>query len=333
MSLIITSIIFISILIIGHEFGHLFAAKAFKLRVEEFSLGFPPRVFSKKIGETKYSFNLLPFGGFVKIYGEEGSAALLEEPERSFVHQPGWKRALIILAGVIMNFLIGWLALALVFSLGLPQRLLIEEVSPGSPAAEVGLKPGEEIEGFNSAQAFTEFVEANKGNPININGETITPRVNPPAGEGALGLKITEIGAPAENPLKSLGQGFIAALAIMGFIFKAIALFFVGIFTGNFTVLGEVTGPVGVFNLIGEAGKLGFVYLINFLGLISLNLAAINLIPFPALDGGRLLFVGLEKLARRPINKRWESLVNAVGLALLFALMLVITFRDIMKLI
>ncbi len=333
MSLIITSIIFISILIIGHEFGHFFAAKAFKLRVEEFSLGFPPRIFSKKIGETKYSFNLLPFGGFVKIYGEEGSAALLEEPERSFAHQPAWKRALIVLAGVIMNFLIGWLALSLVFSLGLPQRLLIEEVSPGSPAAEAGLRPGEEIEGFNSAQAFTGFVEANKGNPININGETITPRANPPAGEGALGLKITEVGAPAENPLKSLGQGFIAALAIMGFIFKAIALFFVGIFTGNFTVLGEVAGPVGVFNLIGEAGKLGFVYLINFLGLISLNLAAINLIPFPALDGGRLLFVGLEKLAGRPINKRWESLVNAVGLALLFTLMLVITFRDIMKLI
>ncbi|MBI2010955.1 MAG: site-2 protease family protein [Candidatus Colwellbacteria bacterium] len=333
MSLFITSIIFISILIIGHEFGHFFAAKLFKLKVLEFSLGFPPRIFSKKIGETKYSFNALPFGGFVRIHGEEDKGEELEEPERSFIHQPAWRRALIILAGVIMNFLIGWLALTLVLSVGLPNRVIIEEVFPGSPASEAGFKTGDQIKDFNSAETFSQFIEANKGQSISLNGQTLTPRADPPEGEGPLGIKIVEVGAPSQNFARSLWQGLVAAILTLGFIFKAIFFFFAGVFTGNFAVLSEVTGPVGVFSLINDAGELGFIYLVNFLGLISLNLAAINLIPFPALDGGRLLFVGVEKLIGRPVNRRWEAALNALGLALLLTLMLVITFRDIMKLI
>lgn len=333
-ALILIGILFLVILILGHEFGHFLAAKLFGLRVDEFGIGFPPKVFSKRIHETRYSFNLLPFGGFVKIHGEHSSAdEKLEEPERSFVHQPAWRRSVIIIAGAFMNFLIGWLAFSAVFMLGIPTRILIEGVLPGSPAAEAGLEAGTYVEGFNSASEFVKFVNDNQGSEITVNGRTVVPRTNPPADEGALGVVVTDVGVPKQNVLESLWRGLQSAVGVTRFIAGAFGALLGGFISGDFALADEVTGPVGVFDVLGETSKLGAAYLIQFLGLISLNLVVINLAPFPALDGGRFLFILIEKVIGRQINYRFQTAANAIGLALLLVLMAVVTIRDIMRIL
>jgi len=330
---ILVSLAFISILIIGHELGHFLAARYFGVRVNEFGFGFPPRLLAKKIGETKYSLNLLPFGGFIKIHGEteeQLEQAEAKDYERSFISKPVSQRAAIIVAGVLVNFIIGWLAFSLVFSQGIPNKVIIEEVFPESPAAASGFKAGEEIRGYSSVKEFIDFVDAHKNQPIQINDKTIVPRANPPQGQGPLGVKLVEVGLAKQNPAQSLISGFKQAAQITFLIFKAFLGFIKGLITGQTEVLNTVTGPVGIFNLIGKTSNLGFVYLVQLLGVISLNLTVINLIPFPALDGGRLLFLFIEKLARRRLA-RLELALNGAGIALLILLMVVITVRDIMK--
>ena len=179
MEITVIIIAFLAVLILGHELGHFLAAKAFKVRVDEFGFGFPPRIFSRQKGETKYSFNLLPFGGFVRLHGEHWE----ENPkgkERSFVHQAGFKRAIILIAGVFANFLIGWLALSAVFYFGVPNKVIIEEILVGSPAEIAGLKAGEAIEGYGSVDEFLNFVDARGSEPIMVNGKMVTPRMDTP---------------------------------------------------------------------------------------------------------------------------------------------------------
>src|SRR3972149_6691025 len=293
MEVALIGILFLIILVIGHEFGHFFAAKLFGLRVDEFGFGFPPRIFSRKRGETRYSVNLLPFGGFVKIHGEHPKdGEKLEEPERSFTHQSTYRRSVIIVAGAFMNFLIGWIALCLVFAIG---------------------------------------VENNKGKEVSINGTVVTPRENPPAGEGALGVVVTDVGIEKQGIFKSIWSGLTSAILTTGLITKSFAGFIGGIFSGNFTVVDQVTGPVGVFNLLGDVRALGFTPLVQLLALISLNLVVINLVPFPALDGGRLLSIMVEKIIGRRLSEKFEIFAKAIGLAVLLLLMVVVTIKDIIN--
>ncbi|KKU11921.1 MAG: Membrane-associated zinc metalloprotease [Parcubacteria group bacterium GW2011_GWB1_45_7] len=332
MEVALIGILFLIILVIGHEFGHFFAAKLFGLRVDEFGFGFPPRIFSRKRGETRYSVNLLPFGGFVKIHGEHPKdGEKLEEPERSFTHQSTYRRSVIIVAGAFMNFLIGWIALCLVFAIGVENRVVIDRVMPGSPASAIGLMSGQEIEGFNSAEEFVNFVENNKGKEVSINGTVVTPRENPPAGEGALGVVVTDVGIEKQGIFKSIWSGLTSAILTTGLIAKSFAGFIGGIFSGNFTVVDQVTGPVGVFNLLGDVSALGFTPLVQLLALISLNLVVINLVPFPALDGGRLLSIVVEKIIGRRLSEKFEIFANAIGLAVLLLLMVVVTIKDIIN--
>ncbi|MBI5147943.1 MAG: RIP metalloprotease RseP [Parcubacteria group bacterium] len=344
---ILSVIFFLSLLILIHESGHFLAAKFFKLKVEEFGFGFPPRIISKKKGETRYSLNWLPFGGFVKIYGEN---TLEQKPDneadrgRDFSSQKAWKRTIVLLAGVFMNFIFGWLAISFVLAAGIPSALFISEVRPESPAAAAGLKPSDKIAAIYaggesltspSVNSFVEFIQKYKGGEFKITVErsgktldiTTASRVSPPQGEGALGIALLEAGSEPRPFLSAFGEGFKDALTII----KEIVFAFYGALAGIFTngSLSGVAGPVGIVGVAAQAAGISVVYLLQLFGLISLNLAVLNILPFPALDGGRLFFVLIEKIKGSPVSAKTEGVAHAVGFSLLLALMAAITIKDV----
>jgi regulator of sigma E protease len=345
--IIVLVIIGLSLLILGHEAGHFFVAKLFGLKVDEFGIGFPPRMTAKKFGETEYSINWLPFGGFVRISGErgefEGISPEGEMPEvtdadkaRLFYNQPAWKKSVIMLAGVFMNFILGWLLIAAVFMIGVPQTLVISATEPGSPAATAGLQAGDVVKGYTDSQSFISYVNANKGQPITLTvirndkdmSYTITPRANPPADQGALGVALEEGGAARENFFQALWDALQDAVIISWLTLQAFYELIKQIFV-HASIPADVVGPVGIFGIAEETGRIGLAYLLQFLGIISLNLMIVNCIPFPALDGGRFLMVIVEKIKGSPMPYKVETIINGVGFALLIALMVVLTVRDI----
>lgn len=342
---IIAVIIFLSILILVHELGHFWVAKKFGLLVEEFGFGLPPRIWGKKIGETIYSINALPIGGFVKILGEDGQDAELRGintelrgTKRSFADLKIWKRALIISAGVLMNFILGWLVISIVFSIGIPQTVLITGVQFNSPAATIGLQAGDKIFSETSVDNFIKFVNENQGKEIVLKIERageikefkIIPRINPPAGEGALGIGLVEAGLPKKNLSASVWEGLKTSTEMVKMIFFALFNLITKAVVGKAS-LEQVAGPIGIVKVTAQAGSLGFVYLLQLLALISLNLAVINILPFPALDGGRLLFLLIEKIKGSPLPVKFEKYANVAGMALLMFLMAVITIKDISR--
>lgn len=332
-------IVGISVLILIHELGHFLAAKAFGLYVEEFGFGFPPRLFSVKKGETTYSFNLLPFGGFVKIHGENKEAVAPGMERRSFTYPAFWKKAAIILAGVTMNFILGWFIISGVFMVGTPQALVLTDVSPGSPAAVAGIEPGDALINFTETDAFITYVQEHAGEEveliINRSGEesviNVVPRVTPPDGEGTLGVTFVEAGIPQTGFFASLWQGLRASWGIVVTILVSLAQIIISLFTQG-RLLDNFVGPVGIFNIANQAAGLGLPFLMQLIGLISLNLFILNVLPFPALDGGRMLFLVIEKIKGSPLSAKFEQSANAAGFLFLLLLMLAITIRDVIRL-
>ena len=321
----LTILIFLAILIIGHELGHFLSAKKFGVRVDEFGFGLPPRVASHQVGETRYSLNLLPLGGFVKIHGQQKEEKEFEEPGRAFMNQPISRRAIILVSGVAANFIIGWMALSLVFSIGTPSKVFITEVIPGSAAEAAGLKTNESIKGFSSPQEFINFIQAHRGESITVNSKTVAVPE-----EGIIGVGIETFSIPKESPMKSVVRGFEATIKVTVGVVKAAAQIIINALSGERDGLKQVAGPVGIFSIIKEAE--GAALLIYLLGVISINLAVFNLIPIPALDGGHLLFLGIEKIIGRPLPRRVETVANAIGFTLLILLIITVTFRDIGRL-
>ena len=336
---ILVAIVFLLILVIGHEFGHFISAKLSGATVEEFGIGFPPRIAAKKIGETEYSINAIPFGGFVKIHGENAGedSAHSDNTKRSFTDLSVIKKIIVIASGVVMNLLIAWMAFSAVFVIGLPQRTVIDAVSPNSPAASAGLLPGDQILNFNTPESFTSFMTASAGHKVSFQisrkGETkiitATPLVNPPEGVGHLGVAVVQGGVPREGLISSLADGFRFTMNSAYSIFATLTGLVKGVLFGEWGRLSDVTGPVGVFGVIGQATTLGFTYLLELLGLISVNLAVVNILPFPALDGGRIVMILVQKLNPRIISEKLEGIINVSGLVFLLFLMLVITIRDV----
>jgi regulator of sigma E protease len=338
-------IIGLSILILGHEAGHFFVAKIFGMKIDEFGFGFPPKIFGRKKGETEYSLNLLPFGGFVKIAGENEriesgleklSSLPDEEKKRLFCFQPPHSRALVIAAGVFVNFLIGWLLISAVFMVGTPRALIISQVLPGSPAAAAGFREGDVVKDYTGASDFIKFVNDNRGREISVyvlrGGKELslsaTPRVNVGPNEGALGVAIAEAGMERQGFFSAISNGFKESLAVVGLTFQALYQLAANLILRG-SLLAGVVGPVGIFSVAEETGRIGLIYLLQLVSLISLNLAVVNLIPFPALDGGRLLLILIEKVKGSPISQKTEAFVNGLGFALLVFLMVLITARDI----
>jgi len=354
----VTLLIFLfilSTLILVHELGHFFAAKKLGVVAEEFGLGLPPRVrrlFSWK--GTEFTLNWLPIGGFVRMKGED------REPPSSFVLRPSslesegvfyaqkpWKRAVILLAGVTMNLIFGIAAFTVVYSfLGIPtetNRVIIQGVAPGSPAAGAGIRSNDIIVGFSSTQEFVEFVNQNRGQEITVPLERLGPvRVTPrpadqtPEGEGALGIALTNVEFVHYPWWK---MPFMAAITGI----KEALGWSVNIVTGLGAMISQlalhgrlpkdVAGPVGIAHIAGNVARQGWLALTQFAGILSVNLAVVNLLPFPALDGGRLLFLGIEKLRGRPINPAKERWAHLIGYGLLITLILLATIQDILRIL
>jgi regulator of sigma E protease len=345
-----------------HELGHFLVAKASGIRVDEFAIGFPPRLVSKKVGETIYSLNLVPFGGYVKIFGENPDTESLSGPDskRSFVNKNRMVQAAVLVAGITFNFLFAWLLLSAGYFFGSPVPLegyekytltdkhtIIISVLPESPAAEAGLKLEDSILFLERgttrlerplAEEVEKFVAEGGTQEITLGYERAreaqTIKIKPEGGfvegKAIIGVSLASIGT-----LKvGFPHAFIEGTKTTWYVTRATAVglwsFFSQAFQGQ-ADFSSVTGPVGIANLVGEASRQGFIYLLSFTAIISLNLAIINFLPFPALDGGRLLFVAIEAVIRRRIKPQIQNVVNSVGFAILITLMLVVTWKDIAK--
>jgi regulator of sigma E protease len=278
-------------------------------------------------------------GEFAAVKGD-GSAAVIQnegkETKRLFFTQPAWKKSLIVLAGVIFNFIAGWFLLSLTLMIGTPQTLVITGIEANSPAATVGLMSGDVVRGYVTSQSFIDFINAHRGQPTSISvirankqiDVTVTPRVSTAPNQGAVGVELQEGGAPRENPVAALKDGLMSAFLLFGLTLGAFWALISQLFV-HASLLPGVVGPVGIFGIAQETGKIGLVYLIQFLGIISINLTVVNLIPFPALDGGRFLMVIIEKIKGSAVPEKVENMINGVGFAMLLTLMALLTVRDI----
>lgn len=347
---VIIFIAVLAVLILSHELGHFIVAKKSGVRVDEFAFGFPPRLFKFKKGETLYSVNLIPFGGFVKIHGEEGQE---KNDPRSFASKSLGIKAFIISAGVIFNILLAWFLISLGFMVGLPTsasavpegakienvEVVILQVQENTPAQKAGLQMGDQLIGFDTVESAREYIFENKGKEIEIKykrGDEIlsvfvVPDANPQQGKGALGILMDEVGALKLPFYRAVWEGLKTTINLTIAISIAIGQFIYDAVRG-LAGFEQVSGPVGIATAAGSAANLGFAYLLSFIALLSVNLAVLNVIPFPALDGGRLLFLLIEKIKGSPVSYKVSSIVHTVGLIVLLILMLMITYKDILKL-
>lgn len=339
----------LSLLVLVHELGHFIMARKAGIKVEEFGLGFPPKMWSKRRGETVYSVNAIPIGGFVKLYGEDD--AVSKDVERAFFHKSKLERTLVVIAGVCMNFFLAVFIFSIIsYFSGVAVssgQIRVDAVAPSSPAQMAGVKVGDVVvsvegEGVSQSQAFKQKIEEQKGketvftisregNPnFNLN---ITPRENPPKGEGALGIAFSDkkIVYPPfpQRVLVSLANGFHEAFFWINLTVTGVSQAVVQAFQGHKPE--GLAGPVGIFQITDFAARQGILSFFGFLGILSVNLAVLNIMPFPALDGGRLLFIIVETLFGRKVLPKFEKYAHAVGMVILLALMLLITFSDIQR--
>ena len=353
---IFIAILTIGILVILHEMGHFFAAKKFGVKVEEFGIGLPPRLFGKKKGETIYSVNALPIGGFVRMEGEEKRS---DDP-RSFNKKPLWQRFVIVAAGVFVF----WVIAVVIFTglgatIGIPTAIddnaqnvqnphvRLIGIANNSPAAQAGLQlgdtivsiEGQEITKVKDLQDLSKQYAGREAEIIVERGtETIqlaiTPRENPPAGEGAMGISLTRAGLVTypwyEAPFQAVGRTWNITLSI----FDMFGVLFSGITGGEGLPAGtQVSGPVGVIDLLKNSLALGAASFLSFVAVISVYLAIFNTIPIPALDGGRMFFIILEAIRGKPLPEKLEQRAILISFLLLIPLIIWVTIGDLQRLL
>lgn len=364
MFLTILIIIFgFSFLIIAHELGHFFAAKWTGMKVEEFGLGFPPRVLSrqsKKTG-TVYSINWIPFGAFVRIKGEDEIVLKGNSPAPdSFKSKPVWKRIIVAASGVLMNVLAAAVILSFLSAIGLPSivddanervknpQVRVLAVSKDSPAEAAGLQEGDilltimesgKLFNIDKVSQTQDIINGSKGREISIvvirEGKEkeikTTPRENPPGGEGPLGISLARVALEQSPWHKAPIEGAKLAYGSVKIMLVFLKDMFIKLFAKG-QIPADVVGPVGIIAMSGEIARMGIVYVFWILALISLNLFLINLLPFPALDGGRLVFLIIEGIKGSPVSQKLEQKFHLAGFAVLILLMILITARDIIRL-
>lgn len=354
---ILTVFLIFLVLVLIHEFGHFIAAKKNGVYVEEFGFGFPPRLFGKKIGETLYSFNLIPLGGFVKLYQEEyHEEDKIEKKsgipkEKGFINKKPWQKTIIITAGVVMNFLLGWVIISYLFTTGItmPNGIELNEVQPNSPAKEVGLQKGDRLVSIESdgksrelkssyelIQSAKEYAGQEVTLTIKRGSETrsfqVTPRENPPEGQGSLGVVIKQLVKTETYPWYTAPwYGLVEVTSMTKQIVVEILKIPVQLITTQKTNV-EFSGPIGIGQVVDQARKFGFKAILEITALLSLNLAVFNILPFPALDGGRLVFVIYEWITGKKSNQTLERYMNLAGIIILLSLSALVTINDIRKL-
>jgi regulator of sigma E protease len=343
---IVAFVVILVILVIAHELGHFMTAKARGVAVLEFGLGFPPRIWGIKRGETLYSINALPLGGFVKLAGEEDPNV-----NRSLAGKGYGTRILVLSAGSLMNIILPVILFSIAFMV--PHSIAtapvtIENVAPNSPAAQAGIQAGDTILSINGNQVINSgdmrrWIQLNLGKEMTMtlrradsNEYTIKviPRWKPPAGQGATGIVIAPltqdpvITSRSEPFWKAVPMGVTECYQTLVLFKNEIIHWIIG------TTTPQVTGPVGMAQLTGEVAQSGFSPLLEFAAFISINLGIVNILPLPALDGGRIAFVLLEMVRRgKRVTAKTEGLIHLVGFVLLIGLMLLVTFGDISNII
>ncbi|MFH2136092.1 MAG: RIP metalloprotease RseP [Patescibacteria group bacterium] len=351
---IIVFILILGLLVFVHELGHFVAARKSGVKVEEFGFGFPPRIFGIKRGETIYSLNWIPLGGFVKIKGEDGEN---REEEDSFAHKKIWRRMVILAAGVLMNFILAAVLLSIGFMVGLPQvingengyakvrdaKVQVVQILENMPAAEAGLEPGDailEIDGqkIEDVEAMQNYLAGKIDTPVKFalerNGQKIEKEISPTflieTGRGGVGVGLLKTGIVSYPWYLAVWKGAESAVLFTGEVAVAFYELIKNLIVTQ-KVSVDLSGPVGIAVLTGQVARMGIIYLLQFTALLSINLAVINFLPFPALDGGRILFLIIEKIRRKPVSQKIENLVHNIGFGLLMLLVLLVTYRDVIK--
>jgi regulator of sigma E protease len=355
LTLIIAFLCLIALMII-HEFGHFIIAKKFGVRVDEFGIGYPPRIFGKKIGETIYSINWIPLGAFVKIYGEEGGV----DDYRSFSNLKIWQRILIVIGGVAAFWIAAIIIFSIVFAIGtdLPvgdqdvqglinPQVKIVSVSEDSPAGRAGLKIADTITDIkvggvdtkiNKISDFQKITGENKGKEITLTIErsgkdfdvNLTPRVNPPAGEGLIGVGLERMATLIKKTswYSAPIQGTIYTWQTTVNALKGLYVVFANLLTGKGAPEGaSFAGPLGITVFLANAASYGIGFFLYFIGIIAVFIALFNLFPIPALDGGKLLFLLIEKIKGKPVSVKVEQGITMLCFIILIALSLFITIK------
>ncbi len=324
-NLLIAIFVFL-ILVFIHEFGHFIIAKLSGIRVEEFALGMGPKIIGRKKGETLYSMRMIPVGGFCKLTGEDGDS----NDSKSFTQKPISTRMAVIFFGPLMNLLLAMV----IFSLVITQSTTISEVMPNMPAYNAGVIKGDKIIKINDTQInnwdeVKSLISDKEGSPLKITlenknqiREVVVEPIIENIDEGAI------IGIKSKLKIGGLSiiQGAKATVSTAALMFD----FLFKLFTRKEST-EDVSGIIGIFVVINETAKYGLLYVLNLTAFLSINLAIINLLPIPALDGGRLLFLFIEWLRKKPLEAEKEGFINFVSFVLLMVLVVIVTFRDLIK--
>lgn len=330
---VIAAIIMFALLVASHEFGHFASAKLLGVRVNEFSIGMGPLIFQRKKGETEYSLRALPIGGFCRIEGEDGDSESGSDDERSFAKKPWWAKVIILASGAFMNILLCLLILTMVFVYSGTCTNYLDEVLPGGPADLAGIKPGDRIiaidgKDYSEWEKIVGVISGSDGKPMSVSvlrdGERLTFDCAAVESEGRWVLGI--ICKLSHSPFAAFRQS-LSATAEM---FNQMRLFFAQLFVGKVNT-DDVVGVVGIVSIMSEQSKYGFASLAYLVAIISLNLGLVNLLPLPALDGGRILFVFVRLIFGGRISDKAEAYVHAAGMILLMALMVFLVIKDVKR--
>ncbi len=352
---ILIFIVALALWVISHEFGHFIAAKKLGVTVHEFAFGFKPRLFSWKRGGTEYAINLLPLGGYVRLEGEDENTG---KKGALMALSPG-KRIIVFVAGVVMNLILAWVLLMFAYGIGsyplTPSfdshagevsntKVTIVDVVSKIPASEVGLRPEDVVVAINnepidSAAELSDLLKQSAGAPTTLTfiregqnqAVTVTPRQNPPAGEGVLGIKMTA--QPEKVRVSWYKAPWVALQELGSEITGAFISFgqFIGQLIQKHEVSDQVTGIVGVGVSVGIVRQMGLGTLLQFAALVSTSLAVINILPFPPLDGGHVLFTVIEWIRKKPVEAKYRQWVTLAGLAAILLLFVVVTYQDLLN--
>lgn len=345
---LISFIVVLSILVVVHEFGHFIVAKKMGVRIEKFSIGFGPEIFGVTREATRYSVSMVPLGGYVKLSGETGAEGLKGEKWEYFSRTVG-ERMRIIFAGPLLNYILAFVIFSFVFMAGNPTLTsMIGKVMQGYPAESSGLKAGDKILNINGKDVIywedvTEIVHTSKNQEMNLvierGGQKVSIIVVPKSQEmGTIfgsRKNISIIGIVPSGDVVFVKYGFFKSI-YMG-AEKLWTLTYItcralwASVTGAIPIKESMTGPIGIFYITGQAAKLGIIYLLQLMGILSASLAIFNLLPVPVLDGGHILFLAVEKIRRKPVSIKIQENITQVGMSLLIVLMLFVFYNDFMR--